>query len=203
MAREVIIRMTDDFDRSKVADEPVEFEFEGVRYVIDLTAEHADEFRAYMQPYMDHAHEKVKVKRASSIPKIEGETPKDRAKIRKWAKKQGMQVPERGLISREIRAAYAAANGGPVVQGPLTLDGSAEEQPEAKKQHSLTHPPDDRPNMHGITPAMRRWARENGHLGKRGYVSTEARKLYEADQMFNELNQSTTEPALNGSGVHA
>lgn len=61
MARQLVQIMWDDLDRQVEADEVIEFGWEGVNYVLDLTTEHADEFRAFIQPYLNAAHEKVKI----------------------------------------------------------------------------------------------------------------------------------------------
>jgi hypothetical protein len=148
MAREVIVRMTDDFDRSQTADEVVEFVYEGVRYTLDLTTDHANEFRAYIQPYIDAAHEAQRVTVAEKVSKTgaaigtrrtqmrspEGEPTEVREAIRKWASDNGYEVQPRGIIKQEIRDAYTLATGIPVGRNvkmrvdevdtsQLTLDG--------------------------------------------------------------------------------
>ena len=175
MAREVIVRMLDDFDHTKVADEAIEFVFEGVTYTIDLTAENAAEFRAVMEPWTSAAHDKTKTKRTrapeSPAPSkkgngtVKGETKEDRAKIRAWAKRKKVPLPARGIIPKKVRAAYEAAHSGPVLD-------------EIFGDHTV--------------PPLRDWARQQGHpLPKGGYVSARVRKLYE----------QTYAPALNGAGV--
>lgn len=133
MAREVIIKMTDDLDRVSPADEVIEFVYEGLKYTLDLTEQHADEFRAAIEPYVQAAHESAKVKvldksQAQALPtgvgvrktfakSPEGETKEQRMAIRKWAADNGFPGnPQRGIISREVREAYEKATGVKVAQ---------------------------------------------------------------------------------------
>lgn len=203
MAREVIIRMTDDLDRSKLADEPIEFTFEGVTYHVDLTFEHADEFRAALEPYMNAAHERTRVKgvgSGKSHPSPEGESKEMRNKIRRWAKKQGMPVPERGIISRDIRAAYLAANGGPVVTGELPpLEPAAGQLAVAQRPWNA---PDDphAVNSAGVSHAMREWARANGYEIRGGYVKAEIRQAYATAMAESQgRHPASQQLALNGA----
>lgn len=201
MAREVIILKRDDFDRTTLSadDIPIEFTFENVTYVIDLTAEHVEEFREYLQPYMDAAHEKIKVKRSSATinDAVPGETTKDRAKIRKWAWKQGMSVPIRGKIPRDIRAAYEAAHGGPVIQGPLDSTGVVAIDSEAA-EGILIEADKYKCNSAGVSQHMREWAKENGHPVHGGYLRAEIRQLYR-EAMTESQDRHPAQLALNGA----
>jgi hypothetical protein len=150
MAREVIIRMSDDFDRSLPADEVIEFTYQGVTYILDLTTEHADEFRETVKPYMEAAHEVVKLtkdgkpsKRGSAglLPKAkyyspEGETTAERDKMREWAAANGFPTMPRGLVKDEIRQAYSAATGNPVrLNVKMRSDDVKMEQMELMPKH--------------------------------------------------------------------
>src|SRR6184192_912828 len=121
MAREVIVRLTDDFDRTQVADEIVKFVYEGVQYTLDLTTKNANEFRAYLDPYMEASHEAVRVTVTEKVNKAggqlptgrkaqlrspEGEPPEVREAIREWANANGHDVQKRGIVKQEIRDAY-------------------------------------------------------------------------------------------------
>lgn len=129
MAREVIVRMTDDFDRTQVADEVVKFVYEGVEYTIDLTTKNANEFREYLQPYIEAAHEAVKVTvtvktnkagtqqgigRKTQMRSPVGEPSEVRQTLRDWAEQNGFDTQPRGIVKDEIRQAYTEATGIPV-----------------------------------------------------------------------------------------
>lgn len=197
--------MLDDFDRTREADTTEQFTFENITYVLDLTTERSEEFREWLKPWMDAAHERIKVARNAPMTKApEGESRKTRQKIRRWAVKQGMQVSDRGVISREIRDAYLAAHGGAELHA----------SPEARQAYAAVHgvPPDDDeqpkkrvpwnalpeevPNSNGISRHMRDWAKENGHPVRRGgYVPADVQKLYHLAMG----HQSTDQLFLNGA----
>lgn len=209
MAREVIIRMSDDFDRTQVADEAIEFTYEGVTYIVDLTTEHADEFRAAIRPYMEAAHEAVKLTkegkpskqgkvpagRKSKYQSPPDETTHQREKLREWARENGFdKVQPRGIVSDEIRQAYSAATGNPVglnvrlrhddvaMQQLELVHPAAGEVVEGKAKRKPPPEDDEEPNSMGITKSMREWARANGHRLSNGYVPRKLQEQYEAER---------------------
>lgn len=103
MAQRVQVVLLDDIDGGP-AQETLKFAFDGASYEIDLSHAHADEFRASMEPWLKAAR-KVSG-RTAGRPVANSDT----SKIRAWAKSSGLGVSERGRISAEIRAAYAAAH---------------------------------------------------------------------------------------------
>ncbi|APQ42109.1 Lsr2-like DNA bridging protein [Mycobacterium phage Estes] len=126
MARQMIVKMTDDFDRETPADEVIEFGWEGFDYILDLTTEHADEFRALIQPYVDAAHGKLKQPKrprrkqdllpgpvpspAANSPSSDAKQKRERGRqIRAWARDNGYQVSARGVLPAEIEEAYEKA----------------------------------------------------------------------------------------------
>jgi len=104
MAQKVQVLLVDDVDGSK-ADETVKFALDGNSYEIDLSSAHASELRAAISPWIAAGR---KVAGRSSSRGRSGAS--DTAKIRTWAKSTGMPVSERGRVSAEVRAAYAAAH---------------------------------------------------------------------------------------------
>lgn len=183
MAREVIVRMTDDIDRGQEADTTEEFTFENVTYVLDLTTKHSEDLRADLKKWMDAAHERIKLKRNS--PSIvnrapDGETKEARERIRSWAVKHGLKVSDRGVVSKEVRDAYSAAHG--------TDNDVIPPPPSAAERHSVggrrvpwNALPEDVPNSNGISRHMRNWAKENGYPVKPGgYVAADVRAAYHA-----------------------
>lgn len=119
MAREVIIRIRDDFDATALADKTVSFGYDGTSYEIDLTAANADEFDAVMARYIGAGRVVVadkptsRRKRASSGPRLLKAAPENvqqRRRIREWAIETGYHVNAKGLIATDIIKAYAATH---------------------------------------------------------------------------------------------
>lgn len=116
MAREVIVRVVDDFDNSEDADTTRVLGWDGYDYVLDLTDKNDQELQELLQPYLDVAHEKRKQKKQAKTtadpgssrpgPKPSRISPEERRTIRAWARAQGMQVGDKGLIARSIIEAY-------------------------------------------------------------------------------------------------
>src|SRR5262249_29499542 len=96
VARSVKVHVVDDIDGSP-ADETVKFVLDGIGYEIDLSAAHADEFRAAVARYI------VAGRRASSgivtgaRQRGKGTVRSDRADnqvIRDWAKSHGIAISD-------------------------------------------------------------------------------------------------------------
>lgn len=123
MAREVVVRVTDDFDNAVDADTTRILGWEGYNYIIDLSEKNDAELQALLQPYLDAAHEKVK-QRKKDIPKTTTPvaaarptppkpassklTAEKRATIRAWAKEHGIDVGDKGILAKRIVEAYEA-----------------------------------------------------------------------------------------------
>lgn len=213
MAREVIIRKTNDFDRTQEADETVEFTIEGVTYVVDTDQDRAEALREFLAPYMEVAHEKIKLNKAGAPAKgggarsstarsPEGETTAERRKIRAWANANGHKVNARGVLSNEVRMAYAQATGEDVKLNTANPDPAPEDGQLAMPGAPEASPKRERANSNGVTPAMRKWARENGHKVKQGYVTREVRDLfYEATENETETPASRHHNANHRNGA--
>lgn len=106
MAQKVNIVLVDDIDGSE-ADETVSFGLDGTQYEIDLTSANADKLRKALAPFVAHARKGAGGGRRRGGRTTGGPTP---AQIRDWARANGMSVSERGRVSAEVRAAYAAAH---------------------------------------------------------------------------------------------
>lgn len=104
MAQKVNIVLIDDVDGGN-ADETVDFAVDGVTYEIDLSTARAAELRAVLQPWVSRAR---RVGQRTSRQARGGRSSGDTAAIRAWAKAHGLTSSERGRISAEIRAKYAA-----------------------------------------------------------------------------------------------
>jgi hypothetical protein len=112
MAQKYIVQLVDDLTQQPIDDgsgESVRFALDGVSYTIDLTSEHADEFRGALTPYVNAARKadvavRAKSSSASRAPKG------DLKAIREWANQNGFTVSSRGRIPAEVQTAYNAAN---------------------------------------------------------------------------------------------
>lgn len=116
MARELILVITDDFDKTSPADESRVLGWDGYDYVLDLTTENDKKLQELLQPYLEAAHEKVKQKNPKTRKKnpdepVAQKTQKElRAAIREWANANGYKVGEKGIIAKRIVDAYAEAH---------------------------------------------------------------------------------------------
>lgn len=128
MAREVIIKMTDDLDREQEATVIRELGVDDHIYTIDLTEEHSNELDELLATWIDAAHSKVKWPKRDrqqaqkspngAVPVTPGTTIKAnpaaekarRQKIRNWGRKNGWQVADRGYVPKALEDAYTEAH---------------------------------------------------------------------------------------------
>ena len=106
MAQKVEVKLVDDLDGGN-ADTVVRFSFDGKNYEIDLSNANAEKFRASLAKYVSAARKTGTIKGAgrSARAKVIGAGPST-AEVREWAKSQGMQVPERGRLSKELMVQF-------------------------------------------------------------------------------------------------
>lgn len=109
MAQKVQVVLVDDLEGGP-ADETVSFALDGVDYEIDLNAANAARLRDELAPWVGHARRvggrSGGGRRSSRRTSFRGDT----AKIREWAREQGLKVSERGRISAEVMEAYSKAH---------------------------------------------------------------------------------------------
>ena len=115
MAQKYIVQLVDDLTQEPIeegAGESVRFSLDGVGYTIDLTTEHADEFRNALAPYVTKARKgEVGPKSAPRVASSGSRGPKgDLKAIREWASSNGYKVSSRGRIPAEVQSAYNAAH---------------------------------------------------------------------------------------------
>src|SRR5699024_1486795 len=91
----------DDIDGSK-ADVTIKYSFEGSNYEIDLTDDHAEDFREHMQEWLDRSRRVGLARNTARTGGANSET----AKIREWAREQGIDVPTRGRLAEEVDQAH-------------------------------------------------------------------------------------------------
>ena len=115
MAQRVNVELIDDLDESPAA-ETVSFALDGVSYEIDLSEANAARLRDALAPFLGHAR-RVGGRRSagssrtsSAAASSAGKGSGNAADIRAWARENGFEVSERGRVSAEVRAAYAAAH---------------------------------------------------------------------------------------------
>src|SRR4051794_21680736 len=108
MAQKVSIVLVDDIDGSE-ASETITFGLDGTSYEIDLNEKNAAALRDALSSYVGHAR-KVSggTRRARKAPA--GADGASAREIRDWARSNGYDVPERGRVSADVRAAFDAAN---------------------------------------------------------------------------------------------
>ncbi|CAM5401759.1 Lsr2 family protein OS=Kitasatospora aureofaciens OX=1894 GN=GCM10010502_44230 PE=4 SV=1 [Kitasatospora aureofaciens] len=91
------------------------FALDGVAYEIDLKSANADKLRGLLAPYVEKGRKQSGRLAGARRPgrgtaaRPSGSAP-DTAKIRAWAKEQGMDVNDRGRVPSTVREAYDKAN---------------------------------------------------------------------------------------------
>ena len=107
MAQKIQAFLVDDIDGSQADVATVRFGLDGTSYEIDLSASHAGDLRAALQPFVDRARRadgtgSRRVRSASA-----GER---NAEIRAWAAERGYKLNERGRIPAAVVADYERAH---------------------------------------------------------------------------------------------
>lgn len=116
MAKQVTVRMIDDFDGESDAAETVNFSIDGHNYEIDLSMLNASKLRGQLEEWT-HKARKVGGRRrktpGSKTPvaavKAAAEHAISPAAIREWAGRNGHEVSARGRISQDVVDAYHKA----------------------------------------------------------------------------------------------
>ena len=98
MAHQINVVLVDDITMEP-ASETVQFSMDGISYEIDLSEKNAKKFRAAVAPFMEHARPAKRKSRPSNPDS-------DVAKVRLWARENGMHVNERGRIPAVVMEAY-------------------------------------------------------------------------------------------------
>jgi hypothetical protein len=114
MAQKYIVQLVDDLTNQPIEEgdgETVTFSLDGVRYAIDLSTEHADEFRAVLNTYVSAARKADAVASTKARSTNRSSAPKSDLKdVRTWAESNGFTVSSRGRIPANVQEAYAAAH---------------------------------------------------------------------------------------------
>jgi len=102
MARKIQTLLIDDLDGGEAAG-TVRFSLDGTEYEIDLSAAHGDELRGALAVYLTHARRVGGTARNAARGPRDGV---DNAKVREWAKGEGIEVKERGRVPADIVEKY-------------------------------------------------------------------------------------------------
>ena len=109
MAQRIQTLLIDDLDGGGAAG-TVRFGLDGTEYEIDLSAAHSGELREALRQYLEHARRAGgSAKGATSSRR--GSAAVDTARVREWAKEQGIEVKDRGRIPAGIVEQYKTATG--------------------------------------------------------------------------------------------
>jgi hypothetical protein len=103
------VLLIDDLDGGEAAD-TVRFDLDGTEYEIDLSAAHSDELRNALGQYLAHARRAGGTARSAARTR-RGGAAVDTAKVREWAKGQGIEVKDRGRVPADVLDQYQAAAG--------------------------------------------------------------------------------------------
>jgi hypothetical protein len=107
MAQRVEIQFIDDIDGTPAA-ETIRFGISGAEYEIDLSAQHAKEFRAALEPFVAGAR-RVAGAAARQARGLRSGGPAPAA-VRQWARSAGIKVSDRGRVPDDLIAQFQAAN---------------------------------------------------------------------------------------------
>ncbi len=108
MAQKVQVVLIDDIDGGPAV-ETVSFSIDGTKYEIDVNAENAAQLRADVEKWTANAR-KVSTPGRGRRATVQRKSRSDAHAVREWARSQGMEVPDRGRVSQELRDAYDAAH---------------------------------------------------------------------------------------------
>ncbi|WP_203664486.1 histone-like nucleoid-structuring protein Lsr2 [Actinocatenispora rupis] len=117
MAQKVQVLLVDDLDGGD-AEETVKFGLDGTNYEIDLSGDNARALRDTLAKYVGVARKtgRAAAARGAAAPRNRGgssaasDREQNRA-IREWAKRQGLEISDRGRISADIVERYHAEAG--------------------------------------------------------------------------------------------
>ena len=109
MAQRIQTLLIDDLDGGEAAG-TVRFGLDGTEYEIDLSAAHSEELRKALEQYLAHARRAGGAARSTARTR-RGSAVVDTAKVREWAKGQGIEVKDRGRVPADVLEQYKTAAG--------------------------------------------------------------------------------------------
>src|ERR1700722_955938 len=108
MAQRIQTLLIDDLDGAEAAG-TVRFGLDGTEYEIDLSAAHSEELRKALGLYLAHARRPGGTGRSAARGRRGSAV--DTAKVREWAKGQGIEVKDRGRVPADVLERYKTATG--------------------------------------------------------------------------------------------
>jgi hypothetical protein len=109
MAQKIQTLFIDDLDGGEAAG-TVRFALDGTEYEIDLSATHSEELRKALERYIRHARRTGgTVRRTARGSRASGTV--NTAKVREWAKNQGIEIKERGRVPANVVEKYKTTVG--------------------------------------------------------------------------------------------
>jgi hypothetical protein len=109
MAQRIQTLFVDDIDGSE-AEGTVRFGLDSTEYEIDLSVAHSEELHKALAPYAAHARKVGGTRRAARGAR-RNSSAIDTHKVREWARKQGIEIKERGRVPANIVEKYRDATG--------------------------------------------------------------------------------------------
>jgi len=109
MAQRIQTLFIDDLDGGEAAG-TVRFGLDGTQYEIDLSAAHSQELREALEQYISHARRAGGIARRAARGS-RGNSAVDTAKVREWAKEQGIEIKDRGRVPANVVEKYNTAIG--------------------------------------------------------------------------------------------
>ena len=109
MAQKIQVLFIDDLDGGEAAG-TVRFGLDGTDYEIDLSTAHSDELRNALQQYITHGRRTGGMARRAARSR-RGSDGVDNARVREWAKGQGIEIKDRGRVPASVVEQYKTAAG--------------------------------------------------------------------------------------------
>lgn len=109
MAQKIQTLFIDDLDGGEAAG-TVRFGLDGTEYEIDLSTAHSDELRNALAQYITHGRRTGGTARRAPRSRRANDAV-DNAKVREWAKGQGIEIKDRGRVPASVVEQYKAATG--------------------------------------------------------------------------------------------
>jgi hypothetical protein len=108
MAQRIQTLFIDDLDGSE-AGGTVRFGLDGTEYEIDLSTAHSEQLRTALEQYIRHARRTSAARRPPRSQR--GNSTVDTARVREWAKQQGIDIKDRGRVPATVVDKYRAVAG--------------------------------------------------------------------------------------------
>jgi len=108
MAQKIQTLFIDDLDGGEAAG-IVRFSLDGTEYEIDLSKEHTDALHTALRTYVEHARKVGGTPRRQVRGGRRAGSVIDTARVREWAKEQGIDIKDRGRVPATVVEQYRTA----------------------------------------------------------------------------------------------